>query len=486
MTPQGHFQAPVALMVFEMKNADLFRHESDYPDFPAERAVGRLSHALTFPTVSYVDTARVDYGAFARMQAYLRESYPHVARQGVWEVIGHSLLITLPGRDASLPPALFMAHQDVVPVVPGTEANWRHAPFSGDVSEGYIWGRGAMDIKEMLMAELESAEYFLARGAAFRRTVYLAFGEDEETCSTGAMAIVRTLKERDVRLAFVLDEGAGDVTDAADWGAPGELICAIGLYEKGYGDLRLKVRSAGGHSSNPFRGTSLGHLADAISAIIHNLPAPRLSDSVRYSLRALAPLMTEEPMRGWAQNPDAHEAEILNWFLQRESLYHLVRTTAAPTMISGGAPAGNVMPQDMEAVINFRMIPADTPESLIEHCRSLVGEGVELDWAQQIAASTPSDIDSYGFRALKSVLERYFDKLVFIPAQNRGATDARHYEPLSRCVMRFGPFLEEEAVSAEGVHGTNERISIRAWLQGVRVLLRLLEETCVKDDIPHE
>ena len=187
-------------------------------------------------------------------------------------------------------------------------------------------------------------------------------------------------------------------------------------------------------------------------------------------------------MKTWVKDPDAHEAEILDWFTKRESLYHLVKTTAAPTMISGGAPAGNVMPQDMEAIINFRMIPADPPDKLIGHCRALVGDDVELDWAQQIAASVPSEIESYGFRALKGVLEHYFDRLVFIPAQNKGATDARQYEPLSRCVMRFGPFLEEEDVSAEGVHGTNERISIRAWLQGVRVLLRLMEETCVKDD----
>ena len=465
-----------------MKNADLFRNETDYPDFPAEAAVKRLSGALTFPTVSYVDTARVDYTAFRRMQAYLRASYPHVAARGEWEVIGHSLLITLPGSDPALPPALFMAHQDVVPIVPGTEGNWTHDPFSGDVSEGYIWGRGAMDIKQMLVGELESAEYLLSHGAAFRRTVYLAFGEDEETVSHGAMAIVKALRERGVRLAFVLDEGAGDVTDAADWGAPGEYTCSIGMYEKGYGDLRLRVKSKGGHSSNPFHGTSLGRLSQAIAAIIENMPPARLSESVRYSLKELAPLMTEEPMKTWAKDPDAHEAEILDWFTKRESLYHLVKTTAAPTMISGGAPAGNVMPQDMEAIINFRMIPADPPDKLIGHCRALVGDDVELDWAQQIAASVPSEIDSYGFRALKGVLEHYFDRLVFIPAQNKGATDARQYEPLSRCVMRFGPFLEEEDVSAEGVHGTNERISIRAWLQGVRVLLRLMEETCVKDD----
>ncbi len=463
-----------------MKNSDLFRNENDYADFPQDAAVSHLSTALTFPTVSYVDTSAVDYIAFDRMQTFLRAAYPHISSKGSWEKIGHSLLITLPGSDPTLAPVLFMAHQDVVPIIPGTESRWMHGPFSGDVADGFIWGRGAMDIKEMLIAEMESAEYLLARGAVFRRTVFLAFGEDEETCSTGAMAIVETLRERGIRLEYVLDEGSGDVTDAADWGAPGTLICTIGMYEKGYGDLRLRAKSAGGHSANPFRGTSLGHLAEAISAILHHPPRARLSESVRNSLEILRPRITQEPIRTWAQNPEAYEEALLEWFQSRESLYHLVRTTIAPTMISGGSPAGNVMPQDMEAIINFRMIPEDPPEKLLTGYRELLGENIQIDWAQQIAASVPSEIASYGYRSLKEVLEHYFEQLVFIPVQNKGATDARRYESLSRCVMRFGPFLEEEAVSSEGVHGTNERISIRAYLQGIRVLIRMMEETCVK------
>ena len=136
------------------------------------------------------------------------------------------------------------------------------------------------------------------------------------------------------------------------------------------------------------------------------------------------------------------------------------------------------MPQDMSATINFRLIPADTPERMMQHFRELVSPEVELSWAQQIGASRPSRLDSYGFRQLKKVLEHYFDRLIFVPAQNRGATDARNYEDLCRCVMRFGPFLEEEDVSREGIHGTNERISVRAYLQGIRVLIRMMETTC--------
>ncbi|MBO4837247.1 MAG: M20/M25/M40 family metallo-hydrolase [Clostridia bacterium] len=463
-----------------MKNSAFFRNENDYADFPQDAAVEHLSHALTYPTVSYVNTAAVDYTAFDRMQEYLRAAFPHIAACGKWEKVGYSLLITLPGTDKDLRPALFMAHQDVVPVVPGTESKWLHRPFSGDVADGCIWGRGAMDIKQMLIAELESAEYLLSHGHTFERTVYLAFGEDEETCSAGARAIAALLRERGITLEYVLDEGAGDVTDAGDWGAPGARICTIGMYEKGYGDLRLRVRSSGGHSSNPFYGTSLGWLSEAIAAILQHPPAARLSGSVKNSLEVLSPMITEEPIRTWAKDAEKHEEEILGWFLRHESLYHLVRTTVAPTMISGGAPAGNVMPQDMEAVINFRMIPEDTPEGLIREYRKLLGDKVQLDWVQQISASVPSDIGAYGYGCLKTVLEHYFDRLIFIPVQNRGATDARYYESICRCVMRFGPFLEEEDVSAEGVHGTNERISVRAYLQGIRVLIRLMEQTCAK------
>ena len=122
-------------------------------------------------------------------------------------------------------------------------------------------------------------------------------------------------------------------------------------------------------------------------------------------------------------------------------------------------------------------IPA-TPESLLARFRAVVPPEVSLSWVQQISASVPSDHGAYGFRQLQAVLTHYFDRLIFIPAQNRGATDARWYEPLCRCVMRFGPFLEEEDVSAEGIHGTNERISCRAYLQGIRVLTRLMQTTC--------
>ncbi len=462
-----------------MKNCDLFINESDYPGFGKNSAVAHLQQAIRFATVSHLNTAETDYGVFDRFREYLKTAYPLIASRGEWEVIGHSLLIRIEGEDPSLQPVMLMAHQDVVPIQEGTEHLWKHPPFGGDLADGFIWGRGAIDIKEMLIGHMEAAEYLLSCSCRFKRTLYLAFGEDEETVSTGAMAICRHLKDRGIRLAFILDEGAGNVVDAADLGAPGTLTCSIATYEKGYGDLRLTVGGRGGHSSNPFRGTSLGILAGAIAKILENPPAPKLNDCVRSALRTLAPHITREPMKTWVEDMDAHEEELLRHFMQKESLYHQVSTTIAPTMITPGAPAANVMPREMSAVINYRFAPQDTPESVMAQTRALLDESVFLEWEQQIGASRPSRLDTGGFDCLKGVLEHYFKDLVFIPAQNRGATDLRQYEPLSDCCLRFGPFLEEEDVSAEGMHGTNERISVRAYLQGIRVLIRLVRVLCI-------
>lgn len=461
------------------RNADLFINENEYADLDVQAAVDHLAQSIRFETTGYVDTSRISYGEFDRFHAFLRETYPNIMRSGSWETIGHSILITLPGTDASLRPALYMAHQDVVPVVSGTENDWQHGAFSGDIADGYIWGRGSLDIKNMLIAHMEAMEYLLAAGKTLKRTVYLAFGEDEETLNTGAQRIAQELQARGVVLEYVLDEGGGDVSDAAIYGAPGELICPIGIYEKGYADLFIRAKSRGGHSSNPVHGTSLGALAKAITQIVENPLPAQLPDCCMRTLSILKSTITQEPMKTWAQDPAKYREEILNYFLHNESLYYQVQTTIAPTMICGGSQAGNVMPQNMEAVINFRLAPQDTTDSLLAYCRSITDPSLELGYVQCINASIPSDADSYGYRMLEETLRHYFDRLHFIPALNKGATDAHNYECICRCCLRFGPFLEEEDISAAGVHGTNERISVRAYMQGIRVLIRMMEQTCV-------
>ncbi len=455
---------------------DLYINEEEYAGLNGEAAVRHLSEAIQINTTSYMDTSLIDYAAFDRFHEKMREWYPEIMKQGEYRQIDQSVLIRIEGSDLSLKPALFMAHQDVVPVVEGTEEDWLHDPFSGDVADGYIWGRGAMDIKEMLIGELESLEYLLENGKQFRRTLYLAFGQDEEVIGSGAIAIARYLKEQGIELEFVLDEG-GRVGSGEAYGAD-IAVGSIGMYEKGYADLKLSAESSGGHSSNPFRGTSLGVLAKAIAAIVDHPLDNVLVPSIRETLRILTPYIKEGPLKEAVKDIDANEQQIIDHYLSHPDLNSQIHTTIAPTMISGGSQAGNVMPQHMEAVINFRLAPQDSDAGLLEHCRKLAGENVKAEFIVANEASRESRFDTMGFRSLQNVLSHYFKDIVFVPSVNTTATDARSYEGVCDCCMRFEPFLEDPEIRAKGVHGTNERISVRAYLQGIRVLIRMMDETC--------
>jgi carboxypeptidase PM20D1 len=170
-------------------------------------------------------------------------------------------------------PILLSAHMDVVPVEPGTEADWTHPPFAGAVADGFVWGRGAMDMKSSLMGILEGVEYLLNRGMAPRRTVYLAFGHDEEVGGNGGAAkIAGLLAERGVRLDFTLDEGLV----IADGIVPGvsRPAALIGLAEKGKVSLELVARGECGHSSMPPVSTAVGGIGRALHRLETNqMPA---------------------------------------------------------------------------------------------------------------------------------------------------------------------------------------------------------------------
>ncbi len=149
---------------------DRWIHENDYPDLDRAGAVHRLSRAITCKTINYADHSLTDYGEFDRLQAHIKVSYPAIMSAGSFELVGHhAVLIAIPGSDPTLRPCLYMSHQDVVPVVEGTERDWTYPAFSGAVKDGYIWGRGALDIKEQVFGILEAAEYLLAHGSTFSR-----------------------------------------------------------------------------------------------------------------------------------------------------------------------------------------------------------------------------------------------------------------------------------------------------------------------------
>jgi len=224
----------------------------------ADKVARDLSGAIPFRTVSWgpegTDAQRhATEEAFVGFRAYLEKTFPQVYAKLDHEVIGaNNLLFTWKGTDPSLKPVLLLGHQDVVPIEEGTETRWTHPPFSGQLADGFIWGRGTLDDKMAVIGLLDAVDLLLSKGFQPKRTVILAFGQDEEVGGLeGAEKIAQLLQSRSVQAEFVTDEGGFLSTGMM----PGVSVpvAMIGTSEKGYLSLELSVETAGGHSSVPPR-----------------------------------------------------------------------------------------------------------------------------------------------------------------------------------------------------------------------------------------
>ncbi|TXH05593.1 MAG: M20 family peptidase [Nevskiaceae bacterium] len=446
------------------------------PPLPLDEAgaAQRLAGAVRIPTISYEDRQRIDAKALDDLADYLVRSYPRVHATLQRERVGHSLLYTWPGRDAAAKPVLLLAHLDVVPVEPGSEKSWTHAPFSGDIADGYVWGRGALDDKNCALALMETAETLLAQGFAPRQTIYFAFGEDEEIGGAeGAAKIAALLKSRGVHAAFSLDEG-GAITHGIVNGIT-RPVATIMAAEKGYLSLRLSAKASGGHSSMPPGETAIGQLARAVARVQNRRLPGRLVAPVTDMLDRLAPEM-----------PLGQRVAVANRWLFAPLLVRvmsrtpvgnaLVRTTTAPTMFNSGVK-DNVLPSEATAIINFRLLPGDRIEDVERHVKLAIADDRitvrrEDDFARNPTAV--SDTHSAAFDVLERSIREIYPEVVVSTGLMFGASDTRNYEGVYDNRYNFSPTLYEPADLAR-VHGTDERVSVKGYADMIRWYVRLLQ-----------
>ena len=448
-----------------------FSNEGDLPDLDGDAVCARLGQELAIPTVDGPSHDQTDWEPFERLEAFFRASFPLIFDAARVEKFDHSLMLTVPGSNAELRPVLLLGHMDVVPVVPGTEGDWTHGAFDGFVDDEYIWGRGALDMSDQLMGNLEAVEYVLGHDGLPRRTIIICMGQDEETRQSGARAMGAELARRGIECEFSIDEGSYVVSDLAPYGAPGRHGLMVFLAEKGYADVRLTVRSAGGHSSNPFGGTSLAVLSRAIARVAEADWGCEVTPLLRQTLTAV----------GVPEPADPHE------YLGNRELFPYVTTTCAPDMICGGSSQANVMPQDMSATINFRLLTGTTAAGVADRVRELVADlPVEVELVAEVS-NDPSEVSVFegaGAEGLVAAAARYFrdpatgEPLPLVPALLLGASDSRMYECCCGTCLRFSPFVADADEVSRGIHGTDERITRRAYLQGIRLLVHLLRTTC--------
>jgi carboxypeptidase PM20D1 len=438
-----------------------------------DSAARRLSQAIQFKTVSLQGPDDSRSVEFRRLHAFIESSFPQVHRHLTKEVIGdYSLLYTWHGKDKSLKPFLLMAHMDVVPVDPATESSWYHPPFSGDVADGFIWGRGTLDDKGSLLSILEAVEILLRSGFELERSVYLAFGHDEETGGEhGAAKIAELLRARGIGLEYVLDEGLNIFRGLI----PGlrKPVALVGVAEKGYLSLRLTVETPGGHSSTPPAHTAIGVLSGALERL-ESTPFPaHLTAPMRQMAEFIGPEMPWGKRLAMA-NLWLFEPLVSKRLAAAPFTNATVRTTMAPTMFNAGVKE-NVLPTRATAVINLRILPGDTVASVTEHVgRTINDPRVKISLLPvQLEPSEVSDNDTPSFRLIQRSIRETAQEALVAPALLVAATDSRHYRGLSRSIFRFLPVaLGPNAI--QRYHGVDERITIDDYERCIRFYMRVI------------
>jgi carboxypeptidase PM20D1 len=439
----------------------------------AGAAAERLAAAVRFPTISHEAGGKVEREAFLGLHGHLARSFPLVHLKLTREVVaGYSLLYTWQGRNPQAAPILLMSHQDVVPVEPGTERSWTHPAFSGTIADGYVWGRGAMDDKAGVLGILEAVEHLLGRGFQPERTVLLAFGHDEEVSGVnGARNIAALLQQRGVKPEFILDEG-GAVAEGMVEGVEAP-IALIGTAEKGYVSVDLVARDKGGHSSMPPKHTAIGRLAGVIHRLEENQMPARIDGATRKSFEYLAPEMPFGPRllltNLWLFDPVAERI-----FSGDPASNSRIRTTTAATIMNAGVKE-NVLPHEARAVVNFRILPGDSVESVLEHVRAQAGPEVEVSGRQATATepSPESAVESPAFRLIQTTIAQVYPGALVAPNLLGGGTDTKHFQGLSPNVYRFLP-VRVRAEDLARFHGTDERIGVENYAGVVRFYVQLI------------
>ncbi|MEM8987719.1 MAG: M20/M25/M40 family metallo-hydrolase, partial [Pseudomonadota bacterium] len=376
----------------------------------SRHAAERLAAAIRFRTIAALDGAPQAPADFTAFQNYLTVAFPRAHQAlGLRKVNGHGLLYTWPGRDRTAAPAIFLGHYDVVPA---DESAWSVPPFKGVVQDSFIWGRGALDDKGGVLGLLEAVEGLARAGFQPNRTIYFAFGFDEEVGGrNGAANIARLLAEDGVRAAFVLDEGPTITVGVA----PGVArpVALVAVAEKGRATYRLTATGAAGHSSAPPFKTSIGRLSHAVTDLIDHQPRPRYSGLTAGMFLTLAPdLPLAERFvvaNAWATRP------LLSWVLGGDpALAAFLRTTTAPVFLSAGDGTQNVVPGEAQAIVDFRIAHSDSLEALQRRVEAAAKPyHVSVERLEGAIAPTPiADTDNDAFAAIAGAIRYAFPDVI--------------------------------------------------------------------------
>ena len=466
----------VRAAAFKPEKKDLCALPAETVD--VEKACAHLSEAISIPTVSYPEKEKVDFSQFDSFHAFLDEAFPLVHERLEKEIIEEANLIyRWKGKRSDLDPIALLSHQDVVPISEGTENDWTHAPFSGFNDGEFIWGRGAVDMKNHLIAVMEAVEALLAEGFAPERDVYLLFGQDEEVSMSetgGAKAIMETLKARGIHLDSIIDEGGAMLPVNVKGVIRQKCLCGVGVAEKGYADIEISLSAKGGHSSQPPKHSAVVALADVIKDLDrHQFKAeirPHLMDMLQNVGRNAT-----YPVRLLACNLPALKPLMKAAMKQIPLAASMMQTTTGITMVSG-SPAANVLPQKASVTVNFRMMPGVSTEDVVRHIRTCVrNKEIEINCLKKKEASAVSPTDAKAYRIIEELCRQESGDNIVAPMLVIAGTDACTYEPVCENIYRFSPFRMDAGLLL-CAHATHERLPVSSFGPAIAFFKRYIRK----------
>lgn len=439
------------------------------------RVCERLSRAIQIPSISSREPDSLHLGRMNQMVDFVIKTFTPLQTLLEVERYPQALVFRWKGQQPELEPLLLLAHLDVVPVEPGSESTWTHPPFSGEITAGYIWGRGTLDDKSSAFAILEAIEHLAVRGHRPERGVIVAIGLDEEIGGEkGAGQLAKLFEQEGLRPHLILDEGFAVLDGVIDV-VPGP-VAGVGVAEKGLLTLELLVSTDGGHASMPEKQTSLGILSAAIAKLeSHPMPA-RLDGAAGDFFDELARQM-DFAMKFLFANRWITEPVLRRVLDAKGSTAALLRTTTAVTTARAGV-ASNVLPEEARATVNFRIHPRDSVQAVIDHTVEVIDDErvvvKVLGSSWEPSSTSPSDGPAWDL--LERTIRECYPDVQVVPALVLAATDSRHYGHLSPNVYRFNG-IRLGPKDLERIHGNDERISAANYLEMIRFYARLIEES---------
>ena len=427
-----------------------------------------LAGLIKLETISV--SGNYDAEKFRIFHEKLFETFPKLFELAEVEDYDGSLLIRWRGSDPTREPILLMSHHDVVEA-PGV---WKHEPFSGDISEGKLWGRGTVDTKTSLWAMLQAAEELIEQGFVPSRDIYFESACNEETDGAGADAITKELYKRGISFFMTLDEGGAIMYDPIG-GADGT-FAMVGVGEKGCADIKFTARSAGGHASTPGKNTPLVRLGKFMAAADRSgIFEVRLSEVIQEMFIRMSETM-KPPLKYIFAKPELFKPLLRTAVpMVSATAGAMLKTTLAFTMCSG-SDGTNVMPQEAYVIGNMRFSHHQGRRSSIDAVRKLAAKyDIETDVIDPGFESPLTDFRGEAFRLVEKTVEKVFPDVRTAPYIMTGASDSRFFARVCKNCIRFTPLLIDEQ-QLESIHGLNENVDLTALAPAVDFYKNIIEE----------